>query len=62
VDVRDVPVGTLVVDLVDRARRELVWRGVAQGTVDPRATPEKAEQRANEAMAKLFAGFPPGMG
>jgi len=59
VDVRNVPVGTLVVDLVDRANGNAVWRGVAQGTVDENASPEKSEQRINAAMQDLFKSFPP---
>lgn len=59
VDVRNVPIGTLVVDLVDRARNEAVWRGIAEGTVDQNATPQESEQRINDAMAKLFNGYPP---
>lgn len=59
VDVRNVPVGTLVVDLVDRARNEAVWRGIAEGTVDQNATPQESEQRINEAVARMFSHFPP---
>jgi hypothetical protein len=59
VDVRNVPVGTLVVDLVDRVKGEAAWRGVAQGTVDQDASPEQSEQRINAAVEKLFASFPP---
>jgi hypothetical protein len=59
VDVRNVPKGTLVVDLVDRAKGEAVWRGVAQGTVDPDASPQQSEERINAAMEKLFKDFPP---
>jgi|SRR5450432_3029549 len=59
VDVRNVPVGTLVVDLVDRVKGEAVWRGVAQSTVDADASPEQSEQRINDAMQKLFKEYPP---
>ncbi|MFN2109194.1 MAG: DUF4136 domain-containing protein, partial [Anaerolineae bacterium] len=60
IDVRDVPMGTVVVDLVDRAEGVLAWRGVAEGIVNPKAKPEEAETRVNGAMAELFKGFPPG--
>lgn len=55
-DTVDVRQGTLVVDLVDARRNTLVWRGVAEGTVEgddaqnPAATIERA-------MADVFAGF-----
>jgi hypothetical protein len=60
IDVNDVPLGTVVVDLVDRAKGELAWRGIAQGMVNPQATTEESEQRINGAMAELFKDFPPG--
>lgn len=57
--VRKVPVGTLIVDLVDAAAKELVWQGSASDTVDESGTPADREARVNEAVAKLFADFPP---
>jgi len=59
VDVRNVRVGTLVVDLVDRAKGEAVWRGIAEGTVDQSATPQESEEHINAAIAKIFQYFPP---
>ena len=32
--VSEVPVGTLVVDLVDGKKKELVWRGIASDTLN----------------------------
>jgi hypothetical protein len=57
--VSEVPVGTLIVDLVDANRKELVWRGTASDTLDPEASPEKKEKNLQEAMAKLLANYPP---
>jgi hypothetical protein len=57
--VSEVPVGTLIVDLVDANRKELVWRGTASDTLDPEASPEKKEKNLQEAMAKLLEKFPP---
>jgi hypothetical protein len=59
VDVRNVPMGTLVVDLVDRAKSQAVWRGVAESTVDQNATPQESEQHINAATEKMFRDFPP---
>ena len=59
VNVRDIPVGTLMVDMVDTASKELVWRGVAQDTVNPNAKPEKRDKNINAAVTKLFGKFPP---
>ena len=57
--VEEIPVGTLVVDLVDAKAKEMVWRGTASKTLDESASPQEREKNLNEAMAKLFEGFPP---
>jgi hypothetical protein len=54
--VQKIPIGTLIVDLVDPATKEMVWRGQAQDQV--KANGESAET-INEAMQKLFQNFPP---
>ncbi|HEY7112046.1 MAG TPA: DUF4136 domain-containing protein [Thermoanaerobaculia bacterium] len=53
----DVPAGTLVVDLVDPARNQLVWRGVAKGTVPLVGALKKG--KVEVALDKMFADFPP---
>jgi hypothetical protein len=57
--VRKVPVGTLVVDLVDAGARQLVWQASASDTLEEGGTPADREARVNEAVAKMFADFPP---
>jgi uncharacterized protein DUF4136 len=59
VNVVDVPMGTLMVDMVDGSSKEMVWRGIAQGTVPTSSTSEESEKRINKAVAKLFRNFPP---
>ena len=49
--------GTMVIDVIDAQRNELVWRGVANGAVDK---PESAQEKIPETVAKLLADFPPG--
>jgi len=56
--VTDVPMGTVMVDLVDAKTDKLVWRGLASDTLSSNPTPEKSEKRINKAMAKLFNKFP----
>jgi hypothetical protein len=56
---RQVPVGTLIVDVVDAREKKLVWQAVASDTLDPQASAEKRDKLVNEAMAKIFASFPP---
>ena len=52
-------VGTLGLDMYDRAAKQLVWRGRATKTLDPKAKPEKREKNLNKAMAKLLKKYPP---
>ena len=57
VNVRTIPVGTLVVDLLDGATKNLLWRGVASDTMNP--APDKVEKKINQVVAKMFSKFPP---
>jgi hypothetical protein len=50
-------VGTLVVDVVDFQRRQMVFQGVAQGTMT-RDMQNNREQTINQAMAQIFSRFP----
>ncbi len=56
---QEVPVGTLVVDLVDARDKELVWRGTATSAIDTTASVEKREAAVQESVGKLFAAYPP---
>jgi|SRR5580693_6038083 hypothetical protein len=60
--VAEIPIGTLIVDLVDAHAKELVWRGTATDTIDPHASPQEKEQALTEAVEKMFRDFPPGRG
>ena len=53
--------GTLILDIHDARREELVWRGVAREAVDDLITnPDRAEKELGGAVRKILAGFPPG--
>jgi hypothetical protein len=56
---QEVPVGTLVVDLVDAGDKELIWRGTARSAIDTTASAEKREEAVQEAVEKLLAAYPP---
>jgi len=58
--VEKIPVGTVIIDLVDAREKQMVWRGTASNTLQQSASPEQRQQKLNEAMQKLFAKFPPG--
>jgi len=49
--------GTINIDLIDRARRQMVWEGVAIGriTSEMKEAPEKA---INQTVAEIFAKYP----
>jgi hypothetical protein len=57
--VREIPVGTLFVDLVDASEKKMVWQGVASDTLDPKATADDKDYRVNNAVKKMFSSFPP---
>jgi Domain of unknown function (DUF4136) len=52
-------VGQLGLDMYDTAKKELVWRGVASKTIDPKAKPEKQQKNITNAVAKLLKNYPP---
>ena len=54
-----VPVGILLMDLYDVARKQLVWRGDAVKTIDLKTDPDKNYKNLQKAMAKLFKNYPP---
>jgi hypothetical protein len=51
--------GQLTLDFYDAAKHELVWRGVASKTIDPKAKPDKQKKNIDKAVAKLLKNFPP---
>ena len=56
VHVRRYKEGSIILDIVDARTKEMVWRGVAQGTVSYlKGDPE----RVNEAVSKLLEEYPP---
>ena len=56
---REVPVGTLIIDVVDAKEKKLVWQAVASDTIDTNARADERDYRIKKAMEKIFAGFPP---
>jgi hypothetical protein len=52
-------VGQLALDMYDSANRDLVWRGLASKTLDPKAKPDKQEKNLKKAVAKLLKNYPP---
>jgi hypothetical protein len=50
-------VGQLDVSFYDPAQKQLVWRGVATKTLDPKAKPEKKEKNVGKAVTKPLRTF-----
>lgn len=57
--VREIPVGMLIVDLVDAREKKLVWQATATDTLDPKSSPDQKDRRIKDVMKEIFAGFPP---
>ena len=52
-------IGQLVLDMYDSANKDLVWRGTASKTIDPKAKPEKQQKNITNAVTKLLKNYPP---
>ncbi|HEY3446871.1 MAG TPA: DUF4136 domain-containing protein [Myxococcales bacterium] len=51
--------GSLVLDIVEPGRKEILWRGQAQANLGENPTGEDARKKIDEAAHKLLAQFPP---
>lgn len=51
--------GTLVIDFVDMAKQELVWRGVGTGALSESPSVEERTANINNAVNQILAQFPP---
>jgi len=52
-------IGQLGVDMYDAKNKDLVWRGRASKTINPKAKPDKQEKNIKKAVAKLLKNYPP---
>jgi hypothetical protein len=52
-------IGQLDLSMYDSTTKQLVWRGVASKTLDPKAKPEKKDKNVIKAVQKLLKNFPP---
>ena len=57
-----IPVGMLLVNLYDPAKKQLVWRGDASKSIDLKRDPDKNYKNLQKAMNKLFKNYPPRSG
>jgi len=54
-DTYEYEVGTLIIDFVDAGKKELIWRGVASGMVNPDTSAEEIDKT----VAKILENYPP---
>ena len=54
-----IPVGMLFVDLYDAGKKQLIWRGDANKTIDLKKDPNKNYKNLQKTAAKLFKNYPP---
>ena len=52
-------IGQLDLSIYDSAQKQLVWRGTASKTLDPKAKPDKKQKNITKAVQKLLKNFPP---
>jgi hypothetical protein len=57
--VREYERGTLLIDILLPAERNLVWRGSASTRLRSTSDPEKRQQRVNNAVKQILKRFPP---
>ena len=59
VRVNEILVGTLVIDIADANKNQVVWRGMGVKEVDVQAKAEKRDKNINGAVKKILKDFPP---
>ena len=58
-DVTQYDEGTLIIDFIDMAKNELIWRGTGSGVMSDSPSMEERTQNINNAVGKILAQFPP---
>lgn len=51
--------GTLFIDMIDEAKKQLVWQGRGVKTLEPDASASTKEKNINSAVKSIFAKYPP---
>ena len=59
VDVSQYQEGTLVIDIVDFAEKEMVWRGLGTAVLGDNPSPEKIQKTVDQYVSQILAKFPP---
>jgi len=59
--VRDILIGTMVIDIADAKKNQIAWRGIGEKEVNTQAKPEKRDKSISEAVKKILKNYPPKM-
>jgi len=59
IDVENYVEGTLFVDMIDVAKKQLVWQGRATKTIDPDSKTKDREYAISQAVKQVFTQYPP---
>jgi len=54
--------GTLLIDVIDAKKNELIWRGSAQAELRKHQDPSEGQEVLNDVVARILRDFPPGSG
>jgi len=57
--VRDILIGTLVIDMADVKKKQVAWRGMGVKEVNTQNNPEKRDKSITNAVNKIFKNYPP---
>jgi len=57
--VRDILIGTLVIDIADAKAGQLAWRGMGVKEINTTAKPDKRDKSIKAAVDKIFKNYPP---
>lgn len=52
-------VGAIGLDIYDAGKHQLIWRGEASKTINPKAKPDKVQKNLEKAVTKLLKNYPP---
>lgn len=55
----EVKEGQIVLDFVDTKSKSLLWRATAAGSARPATSPEEQQERIDQIVGEMLAGFPP---
>jgi hypothetical protein len=54
-----IQIGSFVLDMYDTAAKQLIWRGEASKTLNPKVKPDKMRKNIAKGVTKLLKNYPP---